>query len=113
MPEDCGLGDHRSLIGDAVDALARLDADRLEEMALSCESLSRGLIASDFARNHSIVHEASDLQREMTVFARVLEATRANRNVLRILRELRSTAIEYGCGPGSDWTVAETHDGVN
>lgn len=85
-------------------ALARLDADRLEELALSCQALNRDL-AGERDRAHgsaaeraALALEAKDTVREMAVFARVLEATRANLNVMNRLRELRAARLEYPAG---------------
>ena len=76
----------KELVKEASEALARLDAERLEELALSCQALNRELpLASQF-------REAAG---EMAVFARVLEATRANLNVMNRLRELRVGRLEY------------------
>lgn len=50
------MGEHRGrpklkeLVIEASRALARLDADRLEELALSCQALNRDLVRSDPAQ---------------------------------------------------------------
>ena len=103
MPEHSGFCDPRDLINTAVSALARLDADRLEETARSCEALNPA---------HSVVSKSDtplslDLHREMAIFARVLGVTQANMSVLRRLSELRSTAIEYGRRPERNRAVTE------
>jgi hypothetical protein len=77
-------------------ALAHLDADRLEEMALSCAALVR---EDHEARSNSRGYQetgSGETTREMAIFARVLEATRANLNVMRRLRAVRATQLEYG-----------------
>jgi hypothetical protein len=40
----------KDLVIEASRALARLDADRLEELALSCQALNRDLVRSDPAQ---------------------------------------------------------------
>ena len=111
MLRHSGLREHRNLIVEAAGALARLEADRLEGMALSCEALSGGLIPAACARNEAIALDASDLLHEMKVFAQILEATRANMNVILGLSESRSITIEYGCGSKKNWMVMETRNG--
>ncbi len=70
----------------ATHALAHLDADRLEEMALSCVALVQEGTEARFDAN---------ARREMAIFARVLDASRANLKVLRRLCEIRETQLEY------------------
>jgi hypothetical protein len=121
----------RQLVMEASQALARLDAARLEELALSCKALNRdlnrdsardlnrgrnsnqdreqsrdlagdlardltcGLTCSEAARRTQLGREAREAQGEMAVFARVLDGTRNNLNVLNRLRELRAGRLEY------------------
>jgi hypothetical protein len=49
----------------------------------------------------------------MAVFARVLEATRANLNVMNRLRELRAGRLEYGERQMRGWTRTESGHGDN
>ena len=106
----------KETVAEASRALARLDAGRLEELALSCQALNRDLAEAD---NKRLAVEFRDAASEMAVFARVLEATRANLQVMNRLRELREGRLEYrgaslecggpqapewrriGCGQGS------------
>ena len=88
----------RQLVVEATRALAHLEADRLEEMALCCEALNRDCSWSAIQDRAELVRQAQDAAGEMAVFARVLEATRANMNVLRRLQELRTEHLEYGRG---------------
>ena len=88
-------------------ALARLDADRLEELALSCRALNWDLAAVTGDGRAELARQARESAGEMAVLGRVLEATRANLNVTRRLRELREGPLEYGgrtaprlAGPG-------------
>jgi hypothetical protein len=96
-----GSGAHRKLkelVSEASRALARLDADRLEELALSCQALNRDLRLLDAEKREGLVCQAREAAGDMAVFARVLEATRANLNVMNRLRELRAGRLEYGRG---------------
>ena len=131
----------RQLVTEASQALARLDAARLEELALSCKALNRdlnlnrdlaphlnrnrnsdrsrnqtadpsrdlapdlardlardltcGLTCSEAARRTQLARQAREARGEMAVFARVLDGTRNNLNVLNRLRDLRAGRLEY------------------
>ncbi len=76
-------------------ALVRLDAVRLEELALSCEALNRSLGPMSAEERRKMARQAREVKSDMAVFARVLEATRANWNVMNRLRELRAGRLEY------------------
>jgi len=80
----------KELVVEASRALSRLDADRLEELALSCQALNRALVHEDAEAHAALAAEAMGATGDMAVFARVLEATRANLNVMNRLRELRA-----------------------
>lgn len=85
----------KSLVAEASQALARLDAGRLEEMAFACRALNRewpGACAQDPAR---MEREARAALSEMATLARVLEATRSNLKVMRRLQALHEGRIEY------------------
>jgi hypothetical protein len=86
----------KELVEEASRALARLDADRLEELALSCQALNRGLPSLDRAGRLELARQSRTADGDMATFARVLDATRANLNVMNRLRELRSGRLEYG-----------------
>ncbi len=83
----------RALVQEASRALARLDADRLEEMALSCQAL---MLPANAESKELLRRQTYEAARDMAIFARVLDATRANLEVMRRLRALRSARIEYG-----------------
>jgi hypothetical protein len=76
-------------------ALAHLDAERLEEMALCCAALVREDHAH-FDIRRPAEPGCGEAGRELESFARVLEATRANLNVMRRLRAIHSKQLEYG-----------------
>jgi hypothetical protein len=103
----------KDLVAEASRALARLDADRLEELALSCQALNRALPPASEEEGRLLAAEARDATGEMAVFRRVLEATRANLNVMNRLRELRAGRLEYGGQPGRGWSGTESGHGDN
>ena len=86
----------KELVAEASRALARLDADRLEELAVSCQALNREPASGGPVRRKALAGQAREAQRDLAVFGRVLEATRANLGVMRRLRELRMGRIGYG-----------------
>ena len=90
----------KQVIAEASLALARLDGDRLEELALSCEALNRGLGNPDENTRILFECEARNAVQEMAGFARVLEATRSNLNVVHRLGEMRARRLE--CLDGMD-----------
>jgi len=106
----------KELVVEASRALARLDAGRLEELALSCQALNRDLVLEDLeqgdgVRRAALTIESKDTAGEMAVFARVLEATEANLQVMNRLRELRAGRLEYGLPPMPGWRRTETGHG--
>jgi hypothetical protein len=103
----------KSFIAEASRALARLDAERLEEMALSCEALTRDLPSSSSERRAVFKFDSEDTLNEMAVFARVIEATRANLKVLGRPGSGGSKAIEYKTDPDKQWILAGNRNGDN
>jgi hypothetical protein len=98
----------KQLVVEASRALARLDAARLQELALSCQALTRSLNPDNLDERKLLARQAREAEGDMAVFARVLEATRANLSVMTRLRELRAGRLEYterqargGAGAGS------------
>jgi hypothetical protein len=101
----------KELVVEASRALARLDATRLDELALSCQALTRARNTEDLGDRTLLARQSREAEADMAVFARVLEATRANLNVMKRLRELRAGRLEYterqargGVGSGSPST---------
>jgi hypothetical protein len=86
----------KALVVEASLALASLDADRLEELALSCQALNRDLSAWSGQERAEMARESRELTGEMAVFERVLDATRANLGVMSRLRQLHEGEREYG-----------------
>jgi hypothetical protein len=104
------------LVVEASRALARLDANRLEELALSCQALTKDLSRANAVERASLASQARASVGDMAVFARVLEATRANLKVMNRLRELRAGRLEYGEPPaaaGLGWTQTGSGHGDN
>lgn len=101
----------KELVVEASRALARLDAARLEELALSCQALTRARIPEDADEQKLMARQAREAKDDMAVFARVLEATRANLNVMKRLRELRAGQLEYTERQARCGTAAEDGHG--
>jgi hypothetical protein len=118
MGESRGRPKLKELVVEASRALARLDADRLEELALSCQALNRDLAQRDPAQQDgdaraALTLECKEAGGDMAVFARVLEATRANLNVMNRLRELRGGRLEYGAPQAPGWPPMGSGHGNN
>ncbi|MFZ1085915.1 MAG: hypothetical protein WAN35_13200 [Terracidiphilus sp.] len=103
----------RELVVEASQALARLDAERLEELAISCQALNRDLAGMDGDARRQLVPQATAAAKDMAVFARVLEATRANLDVMNRLRERRAGQLEYRAGSRPEWQRTESGHGDN
>lgn len=88
----------KQLVVEASRALAFLDADRLEELALSCKALSQDQRLMPIEGRRELARQAREASADMAVFARVLEATGANLKVMQRLRELRTERLEYRGG---------------
>lgn len=101
----------KAMVTAASQALARLDAARLEELALSCAALNRAMAPLRASDPQTLVGEARAAAGEMAVLARVLEATRGNIRVINRLRELRLGRLEYGDRPANGWCAANIGDG--
>lgn len=104
----------KALVVEASQALAHLDAGRLEELTLSCQALNRdlnrGFRLVNPAERAALLQEGREAQAEMAVFARVLDATRANLSVMYRLRELRQGQLEYAA-PRVRAAATESGDG--
>lgn len=101
----------KELVSEASHALARLDTRRLEELALCCRSLNRELAPAGFRKRVDLARQSREAAEEMAVFARVMEATRANLDVMRRLHELRTGQLEYGQAQPRHWADAESGHG--
>jgi hypothetical protein len=85
----------KEVVIEASRALACLDARRLEELALSCHELQWDLHSRSELNHISLEHQARSAAGEMATFARVLEVTRANLDVLNRISELRAGRYAY------------------
>ncbi len=103
----------RELVAEASRALARLDAERLEELALCCQALNRDLAQADRGTRARLAAESKEALGDMAVFARVLDATRANLHVMNRLCELREGRLEYGGPHGQPWRPTGSGHGNN
>ncbi len=100
----------REVVVEASLSLARLDAERLEELAVWCGDFNRDRMLVGNAECAEWARQARQASGELAVFGRVLEATRSNLEVMKRLRERRAARLEYG-GPGGPWVLAERCDG--
>lgn len=103
----------KKLVVEASRALARLDASRLEELALSCQALNRASGSPGMEDRVGLARQAREAAGDMAVFGRVLEATRANLKVMNRLRELREGRFDYGEPQARGWVRGESGHGDN
>lgn len=85
----------RELVAEAASALAQLDAERLEELALSCRMLHCDCSNYSKAEGAEMYRQAQEASREVALFGGVLDATRANIRVVKQLRNSRGSELEY------------------
>ncbi len=90
----------KAIVREASEALARLDAARLEELAHSCRLLNRSL--PQLPRNEFSI-QASQAAREIVLLGRVLEATGANLHVMRRFHQLRAGEAGYAESAVQHW----------
>jgi hypothetical protein len=112
----------REVVAEASRALALLDADRLEELALACAAFNR-IPVSDAAPMEAegdgrrddvdLRRQAREAVGDMRVFARVLDATRTNLTIMRRLRSSREGPIEYSEAQARGWSRTESVNGNN
>lgn len=107
---DRQMGSLKGFVLEASRSLARLDAARLEELALSCQTLNR-IAAKNKSGLIQLRTDAHESKQEMEVLARVLDVTRDNMRVFNRLRELRAGRFEYDLLGGSAWKDAGRADG--
>ena len=103
----------KALVIDASRALARLDTERLQELACCCNALIHGLQTEDLRFHSCLAWEAAQASKEMSVFARVLQGTRANLDVIERLHDARLGRLEYSAAPGERWPRVENGNGNN
>jgi hypothetical protein len=103
----------KKLVAEASRALACLDANRLEELALSCQALNRDWTPEDVQQRAEIARQAREAAGSMAVFSRVIEATSANLLVMNRLRDLRAGQLEYSEEQARGWVQAGSRHGNN
>ena len=81
--------DVREMLTESAQALAHLEADRLEEMARRCETLLFEGV------NQPQVHGAG-IRRELSIFRKVLQITSANHALLKPRQSGEEMPLEYG-----------------
>jgi hypothetical protein len=94
-PPALHVSELRQIVREASRALALLDAVRLEELAIACQKLNRDLPSQPCDTSAALALQAQQASNDMAVFARVLDATRANLEVMRRLGDLREGRLEY------------------
>jgi hypothetical protein len=103
----------RQLVAEASRALASLDADRLDELAISCQALNRDLETLGEGDRIQLAQQAREANADMAVLGRILEVTRGNLNVIHRLQELRGGRLEYSARPERGWTPTVISHGDN
>jgi hypothetical protein len=93
---------------EATQALAQLDADRLEDLASSCQLLYRRMEQGDCALPWS---EAARAKREMAVLDRLLAITRENLRVARRRFCHSSESSDYRGSMDPSWSRMEGFHG--
>jgi hypothetical protein len=101
----------KQIVAEASRALAHLDVERLEELALSCQALNRDLPVAAASVQQKLAIQARAARGEMATFARVLEATSANLRVIHRLRDIRMDRLEYGQETERGWAEPESAHG--
>lgn len=86
----------KDLVGVALRALSRLDVEGLEEMAERCKRLRCEMEERPREEWTEFVVEAREALQPLRNFARVLDATAANLDILANLSDLRAGRLEYG-----------------
>ena len=105
--------DLKDLVLSASRALAHLDADRLEELALSCAALNRNLPRASMAERTEIFAQLRAAVPQMVTLARMLDVTRANLDVIHRLREIRMGQTGYEDGVKRGWIALEDVHGLH
>jgi hypothetical protein len=80
----------KQMIADASLALARLDAETLEALAIACGTCER-VAAEEATTRDGLALEATNAANQMLVFSRLLDVTKQNLSVMR-----QATTSAYG-----------------
>jgi hypothetical protein len=106
----------RAIVVEASQALARLDANRLEELAIACRVLNQKMPNEDPGSSSGGVDfaaQSSQIAEDLRGFRKVLDASRANLSVLRRQRHVRDGKFEYSEAQARGWVPPEQVHGDN
>jgi len=101
------------IVLEASKALTNWDADRLEELALSCEALNSDLMLLTPAGRAALAVEAQRAHRHLAVLKRSVHFTHENLKILKNLTAAHDEQLEYSPGPLGDWAARECEHGDN
>jgi hypothetical protein len=103
----------QSLLQEATEALVRMDANRLEELARCCEDLNRKMqsdcedsVQAQKEALRGMTSEISAQKASLAVMSRLLEETRAN---LRVLTRLHILRLKAAAGGIPDFDLWHSH----
>ena len=101
MTDGCDPSELRVIVGEALDALGRFDADRLERLAISYENClpEPGTVGLDRRLSYTGIMGSGEIQ----LFGRLLETTKANLSLIchpRIMSTMSTVQLEYVAGAG-------------
>ncbi len=88
-------GELKDLVREASRSLAKLDADRLSELKSLLQEFSLALRDVGVEGRARLIVQARDASEEMKTFARIIEATRDNLQLLYRLHDLTDENLEY------------------
>lgn len=108
-----GWPELKELLAEASRALARLDAERLEKLVISCHALNCGLAGKEAECPLPGLSEPRAIAHEMRTFARVMEMTRANWDFIHGLRAMGEDQLEYGPVTRQGWMRTRSARGNN
>ncbi len=98
----------RRTLVEASKALARLDADRLEELALCCVAL---IETEKLPEVQPAGPATGDAARELSVLNRMLDSTCANLRIMHGLRDGKAHQLEYGTRDARFGAMRGSEDG--
>jgi hypothetical protein len=111
MTERIQNPDLRGILNETFQALERFEADRLQEIALTCEELMGERRSHNRTRRNQISIDDRRGGHEMGLFKRLLEQTHANLTFLYGLSTMRGARLEYGRVPAKMCSTAEAEYG--
>jgi hypothetical protein len=98
MTGSCELLNLRAVVGEVMGALGRFDADRLDELAISCENwlTEPGAVGLEWGLSDTAMRGS----REIQLFGLLLETTKANLRLICHPRLMSTVQLEYVPGAG-------------